>query len=58
MKRFYKRAEAQAVEGGWQVKLDGRAVMGEIERKEAVVTSSMTNDKAQEESLRGALLPR
>lgn len=48
MKRFYKQAEAAAVDGGWQVMLDGRGVKTQGGRAQCVPTQALAEALAAE----------
>lgn len=48
MKRFYDKAEAQAVDGGWQVMLDGRAVRTQGGRPQIVPAQELGQKLAAE----------
>ncbi|GGA08845.1 ATPase [Blastomonas marina] len=53
MKRFYETAEAQAVEGGWQVMLDGRAVKTQGGRAQVVHSQRLGEAMAAEWAAQG-----
>lgn len=53
MKRFYKEATAGAVEGGWQVLLDGRAVKTVGGRPQRVPTPALADALAAEWAAQG-----
>jgi chaperone required for assembly of F1-ATPase len=48
MKRFYKRAESRAVEGGWEIALDGRTVRTPARAKLILPTEAMAQTIAAE----------
>lgn len=53
MKRFYAKATAQAVEGGWQVMLDGRAVKTQGGRTQLVRSQRLGEALAKEWAAQG-----
>lgn len=53
MKRFYRTAEAVAVEGGWQVVLDGRKIRTQGGRPQVVPTKALADTMAAEWSAQG-----
>lgn len=48
MKRFYKEAKAAAVQGGWQVQLDGRGVKTATGQPQAVPSEALASALAAE----------